>query len=77
LSTNSQVPQPIRYPNIPPRTDIIEQIVAYQNERFGFPRHRAMRSGSGGIGKNDDSRNETMESAGTAYFVSAQFRTQL
>jgi len=52
-STDCQMLMPIKYPIIPP---IIEAMDVYKAKRQDFlmaPRHRAMRRGSGGMGKKE------------------------
>ena len=71
------MPQPIKYPRSPPKTEAIEQTVANQRERDGAPRQRAISNGSGGKGNREDSKKATVERAGTPYLVSAQLSTQL
>jgi hypothetical protein len=52
------------------------QIMAYLNAFFGIEIASVIRRTSGGTGKKDDSANASKKSAGTAYGVSAQCKTQ-
>jgi len=57
---------PIIYPNMPPRTEPIEQMVAKLNALPGLDMHKAISKISGGIGKNEDSQNASRKIAGLA-----------
>src|SRR4030065_2135858 len=69
-------PYPIRYPKRPPITEPIEHIKAYLNDLAGIDMASAISNISGGIGKNEDSVNASINNAQTPYGVCAQCRTQ-
>jgi len=56
----------MRYPNIPPRTDPIEQTNAKRNHPTGDATTIAISNISGGIGKKEDSTNEMINKTGRA-----------
>ncbi len=66
----------MRYPNIPPRTDPVEQTNAKRNHPTGDATTIAISKISGGIGKKEDSINEMINKTGRAYDVVAHCRTQ-
>ena len=47
------------YPNSPPSTENKVQYAAMRYQRLGRLKHRGKSNTSGGIGKNDDSANES------------------
>ena len=67
---------PMKYPNIPPKTEAIIETKAYQNDFFGLLTLNAICNGSGGTGKNEASANESPNKAHVPYLCSAQLRTQ-
>ena len=67
---------PIKYPKIPPNTDPIEAISAYQNDFLGLDTDKANCNTSGGIGKKEDSAIANINKANPEYLFSAQVRTQ-
>jgi hypothetical protein len=60
------------YPAIPPTTDATVAMAAKRSDFLMAPRHRAMRSGSGGMGKKEASAAERIPSAAGPEGVSAQ-----
>ena len=56
----------MRYPNIPPKTDPIEQINARRTQPAGAAITIAINNMSGGIGKKEDSTNEITNRTGIA-----------
>jgi hypothetical protein len=56
----------MKYPNIPPNTEAMEQNKENFNQSAGTATTIAINKTSGGIGKNEDSINEIQNNAGSA-----------
>jgi hypothetical protein len=53
------------YPPIAPSTEAIVQYKANLKDNFLLPKHNAINSASGGIGKKEDSMNDSINKATT------------